>query len=33
MTKIPKVEDDIAVRREEIIEMFDPPPGRSTFFE
>jgi hypothetical protein len=29
----PHLEDDILVSREKIIEMFDPPPGRSTFFE
>ena len=29
----PHLEDDILVSRDKIIEMFDPPPGRSTFFE
>ena len=32
-SKDPHLEDDILVSREKIIEMFDPPPGRSTFFE
>ena len=27
------LEDDILVSREKNIEIFDPPPGRSTFFE
>ncbi|MDG1242808.1 MAG: hypothetical protein P8R37_04965 [Opitutae bacterium] len=29
----PHLEDDLLVSREKILEMFDPPPGRSTFFE
>jgi len=32
-SKDPHLEDDILVSRDKIIEMFDPPPGRSTFFE
>ena len=32
-SKNPHLEDDIPVFRDKIIKMFDPPPGRSTFFE
>lgn len=33
MPKIPKVEDDIAVRREEICKLFTPPPGKTAFHD
>gem|GEM_PF-3108818 len=32
-SKDAQLEDDILVSRDKIIEMFDPPPGRSTFFD
>ena len=33
MPKIPKVEDDIAVRREEICKLFTPPLGKTAFHD
>jgi hypothetical protein len=33
MPKIPKAEDDIAVRREEICKLFNPPPGKTAFHD
>jgi hypothetical protein len=27
------IEDDLVVKRETIIKLFDPPPGRTTFHE
>jgi hypothetical protein len=27
------IEDDLAVKRETIIKLFDPPPGKTTFHE
>jgi len=28
-----KIEDDIYVRREDILQYFNPPPGRATFYD
>jgi hypothetical protein len=33
MPKIPKAEDDIAVRRDEICKLFNPPPGKTAFHD